>query len=111
MYRSKLIDQSLSFYNYEPECFKAEIARASFLHSRLMRLLGKDVKARTLLKKAASLRREIVEPSEGSKPDSELILADFDCLVSVMHCGTRCIPEPTTPEDQERLNNLIGPCP
>ena len=60
MQRRKLIDQSLSFYNYEPECFKAEIARSTFLHSRLMRLLGKEMKARTLLKKAGSLRRETI---------------------------------------------------
>ena len=91
-----------------------------------MRLLGKEVKARTLLKRAGNLWREIVpdrggrvgramdgkmDGKLGEKTDAELTLGDFDGLVSVMHSGTRCIPASSNDRDRTRLNNLVGPCP
>ena len=101
----KIIDRSLAFYTYQPECYKAEIARSTYVHGRLMHQLGKDIKSRTLLRKAYALRHEIVP--DDSRPDTELQLRDFDLLVSVMHSGTRMLQniEPTL------LLRLIGPSP
>ena len=76
-----------------------------------MQLLGKDMKARTLLKRAYTLRHELVPNENEAKPDTALVLQDFDCLVSVMHSGTRALPAPKTPEEEALLNNLVGPSP
>lgn len=72
-----------------------------------MQLLGKDMKSRTLLRKACSLRRELV--SGGTKADAELNLGDFDSLVSVMHSGIRTLHQSDEVIDEARLDNLVGP--
>lgn len=74
------VDRALVIWEYDPNVYKPEIARTSFLKAWLLEELGMDLKARVLYKRAYALRRELV-PALG-KSDAELDDDDFDALVT-----------------------------
>lgn len=77
---STLIDQALKVWNADREIYKPEIARTTFLKSRLHRSLGQEDRAALLWKESAKLRAEIV--GLGTDVREELQKSDFDKLVT-----------------------------
>lgn len=74
-----LIDQALAAWEYDPNVYTQEIARTTYLKASLLFTLGKEMKAKALLKRAYTLRRAI---TNDTKADEELGKKDFDCLVA-----------------------------
>lgn len=76
-----MINKALECWNYDPEVYKPEIARTTFLKAKLMRRLGKEQKASVALKVACRLRRDLV-PLADDRDASLLNFEDFDVLVT-----------------------------
>jgi len=73
------IDQALSAWEFDANVFREEIARTTFLKASVLYTLGKEMRAKVLLRRACALRREVVKDS---KKDEELGQKDFDDLVT-----------------------------
>ncbi|KAN0095890.1 tetratricopeptide repeat domain containing protein [Hyaloscypha variabilis] len=74
-----LTDHALSTWEYHPDVYRQEIARTTYLKASIFYTLGKEMKAKVLLKRAKALRKAI---TNDLKADDELGKKDFDCLVA-----------------------------
>ncbi|KAH7323575.1 tetratricopeptide repeat domain-containing protein [Rhexocercosporidium sp. MPI-PUGE-AT-0058] len=74
-----VINDALKTWSFDPESYKPELARTTFLKARLLAKLGKTQKAAVTLKVACRLRKEVTGKVEDS---SSLTSEDFDRLVA-----------------------------
>lgn len=75
-----LLDQALKVWGGDRAVYKPEIARTTFLKSKLAQLQGDTVEAANLFSQALQLRNEI--PWAQAKDADELQESDFDSLVA-----------------------------
>lgn len=76
----KLIEQALKVWAADPEIYRPETARTTFLKSKVLRKKGDAEVALSLLRDAATIRKTILgnDPKDGD----ELTEDDFDQLVT-----------------------------
>lgn len=75
-----LIEQALKVWLVDPEVYRQEIARTTFLKSKVLRQKGDSGAALSHMRDAAAIRGSIM--GQDTKDDDELTEDDFDRLVT-----------------------------
>ncbi len=76
---STLANTALKIWSLEPNVYQSEIARTTFLKSKVFKASGKGQNAVIALKVAARLRGELLDMEEDPE---DLVMADFDSMVA-----------------------------
>lgn len=74
-----MINSALQTWSYDPEVYRPELARTTFLKAQLLETIGKTQKANVAYRVAGRLRAEIVP--DDKRAVRTLSMKDFDDIV------------------------------